>query len=67
MVRTIGAVVVVGLAVAVFAMNQQNQAQSRKKDVRMEKGTLPGGVTLFGSDRVSPIIEGRELATFGGG
>jgi hypothetical protein len=65
MVRSLGAAVLVTLAVAVFALNAQTQ--QAKKDVRMDKGTVPGGVTLFGSDKVSPLVEGRELATFGGG
>jgi hypothetical protein len=67
MVRTIGAALVVALGVAVFALGPQGQGQTRKKDVRMEKGTVPGGVTLFGSDKVSPLKPGMEIATFGGG
>jgi hypothetical protein len=66
-IRGYGLAAAVALGVAVFALNQQGLAQTRKKDVRMEKGTMPGGVTLFGTDKVSPVLEGRELATFGGG
>ena len=33
----------------------------------MLKGTMPGGVTLFGTDKVVPKTEGREIATFAAG
>lgn len=56
------------LAVAVVAMSYQSQSRpDAKMDVRMTKGALPGGVTLFGSNEATPIRTDLEIATFGGG
>jgi peptide-methionine (S)-S-oxide reductase len=65
--RTIGIAALVALGVAMLAIAQQSQTQDKKKDTRMEKGSMPGGVTLFGTDKVVPLTEGREIATFAAG
>lgn len=41
--------------------------QEKKMDPRANVGTMPGGVTLFGSEKVTPLRDGLEIATFGGG
>lgn len=59
---------VAALGVAVLAMSYQSQSRpDAKTDVRMTKGALPGGVTLFGSDEATPLRSDLEIATFGGG
>ncbi len=55
------------LAVAVFALNSQNSTTNQKKDIRMLKGNMPGGVTLYGTDETVPLRKGREIATFAAG
>jgi peptide-methionine (S)-S-oxide reductase len=65
-IRTVGIAAVVALAVAVFAITSQNAA-SQKKDIRMQKGNMPGGVTLYGTQNVVPLTKGREIATFAAG
>lgn len=66
-IKTVGIACVAALAVAVLAFATQNNAQAQKKDIRTMKGNMPGGVTLFGTDKVVPLTEGREVATFAAG
>ena len=66
--RIIGMAFAATLAVAVVAMNYQSQSRPESQtDVRMTKGELPGGVTLFGSSESTPLRSDLEIATFGGG
>ncbi|HXH61930.1 MAG TPA: hypothetical protein VNI20_11300 [Fimbriimonadaceae bacterium] len=60
---TLGIAIAVTLGVAVLAMAQQD----KKMDLRSKVGTMPGGVTLYGSDKVTPLHKGLEVVTFGGG
>ena len=54
-------------AVVGFTLSDQRRAQEIKTDVRLQKGTTPGGVTIFGTNKVTPVPEGRKIATFGAG
>ena len=55
-------------AVVGFTLSDQSRAQQEvKTDVRLQKGNTPGGVTLFGTSRVTPVPEGLQIATFGAG
>ena len=55
------------LGFAVFALSSQNKPKDQKMDVRATKGTLPGGATLFASDKVVPLKHGLQVATFAAG
>jgi peptide-methionine (S)-S-oxide reductase len=49
------------------AQNQTTTDQEKKPDVRATKGTQPGGVTLFDTDKTLPVKEGTQIATFAAG
>lgn len=58
-----GIALVATLAVVGYTSSQNPS----RKDVRLEKGTVPGGVTLFGSNEVTRVPKNRSIATFGSG
>ncbi len=66
---TIVAASAAALGVGIIALNSQSQTttQEKKPDVRGTKGTMPGGVTLFGTDKTVAKKEGLEIATFAAG
>lgn len=66
-IRNVAMGAAAALGVAVLALSAQVKEQDRKMDVRSTKGTMPGGVTLFGTDKVTEQKPGLEIATFGGG
>ncbi|MCH7903101.1 MAG: hypothetical protein IH944_00880 [Armatimonadetes bacterium] len=41
--------------------------QGKNMELHLDAADLPGGVTLYGSDAVTPLRENMEIATFGGG
>src|SRR5690349_25166950 len=59
------------VALAIYAMTAQNHQtttqQENKKDVRATKGTQPGGITLYGTNKTVPVKEGTQIATFAAG
>ncbi|MEX2244393.1 MAG: peptide-methionine (S)-S-oxide reductase MsrA [Fimbriimonadaceae bacterium] len=65
--RLYGVAAAAALAVAVFAINTQNVTKEQKTDVRATKGNMPGGVTLFASDKTVPLKDGLKFATFAAG
>ena len=41
--------------------------QGKNMELQVDVADLPGGVTLYDSDTVTPLKDGMEIATFGGG
>jgi peptide-methionine (S)-S-oxide reductase len=66
---TFGAAGIAALGLCLYAMqnHQTTTHQENKTDVRATKGTQPGGVTLFGTDKTLPVKEGTQIATFAAG